>query len=66
MPPPGGSLGGIGAGTCAGTDPGWPGVGSARAVPILDEEHIGMSLFQRAHDILQAKANKALERRREA
>jgi phage shock protein A len=26
-----------------------------------DEEHIGMGLFQRAHDILQAKANKALD-----
>jgi phage shock protein A len=28
---------------------------------IPTEEHIGMSLFQRAHDILQAKANKALD-----
>jgi phage shock protein A len=26
-----------------------------------DEEHIGMGLFQRAHDIVQAKANKALD-----
>src|SRR5580692_2325197 len=26
-----------------------------------DEEHIGMGLFQRAHTILQAKANKALD-----
>jgi phage shock protein A len=26
-----------------------------------DEEHIGMSLFKRAHDILQAKTNKALD-----
>jgi phage shock protein A len=28
---------------------------------IVDEEHPGMSLFQRAHEIVQAKANKALD-----
>ena len=30
-------------------------------VIVRDEEHIGMGLFQRAHNILQAKANKALD-----
>jgi phage shock protein A len=34
---------------------------SAPALPITDEEQIIMSLFQRAHDIVQAKANKALD-----
>jgi phage shock protein A len=28
---------------------------------MVDEEHPGMSLFQRAHEIVQAKANKALD-----
>ena len=30
-------------------------------MPTFDREQTGMSLFQRAHDILQAKANKALD-----
>src|SRR6185312_10685648 len=34
---------------------------SARALPTIDEELASMSLFQRAHDIVQAKANKALD-----
>src|SRR5271155_3897416 len=29
--------------------------------PTIDEEWTGMSLFQRAHDIVNAKANKALD-----
>jgi phage shock protein A len=33
----------------------------ARTPPAIDEEQIGMTLFQRAHDILAAKANKALD-----
>src|SRR5258707_9071711 len=32
-----------------------------RGPSIVDEEHPGMSLFQRAHEIVQAKANKALD-----
>jgi phage shock protein A len=32
-----------------------------RALPINGEEQVRMSLFQRAHDIVQAKANKALD-----
>src|SRR5260370_23494329 len=42
-----------------------PGAGSAadsaRALPTIDEEQIDMTLFQRAHDIIQAKANRALD-----
>jgi phage shock protein A len=34
---------------------------SARALPTIDEELARMTLFQRAHDIVQAKANKALD-----
>ena len=30
-------------------------------LPTIDEEWTGMTLFQRAHDIVQAKANKALD-----
>jgi phage shock protein A len=36
---------------------GGTGAGSAT----IDEEQVGMTLFQRAHDILQSKANKALD-----
>jgi phage shock protein A len=32
-----------------------------RSCPTIDEERIGMTLFQRAHDIVNAKANKALD-----
>jgi phage shock protein A len=39
----------------------WPAAESARALPIINEEQIIMTLFQRAHDIVQAKANKALD-----
>jgi phage shock protein A len=39
----------------------WPTAESACALPIIDEEQIIMTLFQRAHDIVQAKANKALD-----
>jgi phage shock protein A len=35
--------------------------GGAGGSAFHDEEHIAMSLFQRAHEILQAKANKALD-----
>jgi phage shock protein A len=38
-----------------------PAAESASALPIIDEEQITMTLFQRAHDIVQAKANKALD-----
>jgi phage shock protein A len=38
-----------------------PAAESASALPIIDEEQIIMTLFQRAHDIVQAKANKALD-----
>jgi phage shock protein A len=38
-----------------------PGSGIAAGPATLDEEQTGMTLFQRAHDILQAKANKALD-----
>src|SRR5664280_2073578 len=38
-----------------------PGTESARAPLIIDKEQIDMTLFQRAHDIVQAKANKALD-----
>jgi phage shock protein A len=31
------------------------------ASPTIDEEQTGMTLFQRAHDIIEAKANKALD-----
>jgi phage shock protein A len=34
---------------------------SARAQPTIHEELAGMTLFQRAHDIIQAKTNKALD-----
>ena len=34
---------------------------SVGAAPTIDEERIGMTLFQRAHDIVAAKANKALD-----
>ena len=34
---------------------------SASALPNVDEEQTIMTLFQRAHDIVQAKANKALD-----
>jgi phage shock protein A len=40
---------------------GAPAAESAGALPIIDEEQIIMTLFQRAHDIVQAKANKALD-----
>jgi len=32
-----------------------------RSCPTIDEERTGMTLFQRAHDIVNAKANKALD-----
>jgi phage shock protein A len=34
---------------------------SLRAAPTIDKERTAMSLFQRAHEIVQAKANKALD-----
>jgi phage shock protein A len=37
------------------------GSASARAPPAIGEEQLDMTLFQRAHDIVQAKANKALD-----
>jgi phage shock protein A len=38
-----------------------PGGGIGAGSPNLDEEQIGMTLFQRAHDIVAAKTNKALD-----
>jgi phage shock protein A len=34
---------------------------AAWAAPIIDKEQIAMTLFQKAHDILEGKANKALD-----
>jgi phage shock protein A len=34
---------------------------TARVLPTIDEELAGMTLFQRAHDIVQAKTSKALD-----
>ena len=43
----------------AGREPAWPPFVLAPAT--IDEERTVMSLFQRAHEIVQAKANKALD-----
>jgi phage shock protein A len=37
------------------------GIGVSSALPTIDGEQIDMTLFQRAHDIVQAKASKALD-----
>jgi phage shock protein A len=52
---------GIGAGTCDGTDLERPSGGIRAGPPTIDKERIGMTLFQRAHDIVAAKTNKALD-----
>jgi phage shock protein A len=57
----GGSLWGIGASIGAGIDPEPARQRNRRCRPIIGEEQRGMSLFQRAHAIVQAKANKALD-----
>ena len=57
----GGSLWGIGASIGAGIDPEPARRRNRRGRPIIGEEQPGMSLFQRAHAIVQAKANKALD-----
>src|SRR2546429_8601294 len=57
----GGSLWGIGASIGAGIDPEPARQRNRRGRPIIGEEQPGMSLFQRAHAIVQAKANKALD-----
>ena len=55
---PGGSLGVSGAGTCPGIDPGRQAAETARALPIIDEEQINMTLFQRAHDMSRPRPTK--------
>jgi phage shock protein A len=58
----GGSLWAIRTGTSVGLDPEPARLRNRRGLrPPIDEEQIGMTLFQRAHDIVQAKANKALD-----
>jgi phage shock protein A len=57
----GGSLEGGGASIGADIDPEPTWRRNRRGRPIFGEEQPGMSLFQRAHAIVQAKANKALD-----